>query len=109
MGGLVLDIIVAWVGRWIIVFWRYILSRNWPVVSGTVVRSHFEKPGYGCMYVVFEYKYKANWERYRGELRKPYVNATNYAEAYVRHHSPGSELMVRVDPKIPTRSFPIFD
>ncbi|MGB6725558.1 MAG: DUF3592 domain-containing protein [Terracidiphilus sp.] len=109
MAGFVLDIFIAFMVRWIIIFWRRGLSRNWPTVSGAVVRSHLEKPGFGCMYVVIEYKYKANWERYHGILNKPYAYATNYAEAYVRHHPAGSELKVRYDPKIPTRSFPIFD
>jgi Protein of unknown function (DUF3592) len=109
MGGLVLDIMVAWVVRWIVIFWRAAISRGRPAVSGTVVRSHLEKPGFGCMYVVIEYKYKSNWERYHSVLNKPYAHATNYAEAYVRHHPAGSELRVRVDPKTPTRSFPTFD
>ena len=61
------------------------------------------------MYVAIEYKYKSNFERYQGVFNKPYAYATNYAEAYARHHPPGSDLRVRVNPKDPTRSFPVFD
>jgi hypothetical protein len=109
MAGLVLDIVVAWVVRWAVIFWRGAMSRAWPTVSGMVVRSYLEKPGFGCMYAAIEYKYKADWERYQGVFNKPYAYADNYAEAYVRHHPPGSELRIRVDPKNPSRSFPIFD
>jgi hypothetical protein len=109
MGGLVIDIFVAFVVRWAIIFWRGSASRNWPAVPGTVVRCHLEKPGIGCMYVELQYKYKFNFERHEGACNKPYFNATNYAEAYVRHHPGGSELKVRVNPKNPVRSFPILD
>jgi|SRR5580658_4702994 hypothetical protein len=109
MAGFVIDIFVAFIARWAIIFWRKAASHDWPTVSGTVIRCHLEKPGFGCMYVAIEYKYKVNWERHHGALNKPYCYAANYAEAYARHHSGGSELKVRVDPKNPTRSFPIFD
>jgi hypothetical protein len=109
MGGLVIDIFVAFVVRWAIVFGCRAASRDWPTVSGTVVRCHLEKPGFGCMYVAVQYKYKFSSERHDGVLNKPYFSATNDAEAYVRHHPGGSQLTVRVDPKNPTRSFPVLD
>lgn len=109
MGGLVIDIVVAWAVRWAIILWRGAISHSWPTVSGMVVRSHLEKPGFGCMYAAIEYKYKANGERYQGVFNKPYAYADNYSEAYVRHHPAGSELKVRVGPKNPARSFAILD
>jgi hypothetical protein len=109
MAGFVIDIFVAFIVRWTIIFWRDATSSNWPTVPGTVVRCHLEKPGIGCMYVALQYKYKFNFERHDGALNKPYCYATNYAEAYARHHPSGSELKVRVSPKNPTRSFPVLD
>jgi hypothetical protein len=109
MAGFVIDIFVAFIVRWTIIFWRDAASSSWPTVPGTVVRSHLEKPGIGCMYVAIQYKYKFNFERHGGALNKPYCYATNYAEAYARHHPGGSELKVRVSPKNPARSFPILD
>jgi len=106
MGGLVVDIFVGFFARWVINVVRGLASRDWPSVKGTVVRCHFEEHGYGGDYVVLHYRYKVDWERCHGEMKKPYMHP-NYAEAFVRHHPAGSELRIRVDPKDPTRSFPV--
>jgi Protein of unknown function (DUF3592) len=107
MAGWFFDVFVAYLVRGIIILWRNAVSRNWPTVSGSVVRSRLEKPFYGCMYVVVQYKYKMNWERHQGVLNKPYFYFANDAEAYVRNHPAETELSIRVDPKNPTRSFPL--
>jgi hypothetical protein len=106
MAGLVLDIFVAFAVRWIIIYWREARSHRWPKVTGRVVRCHLEKPGYGCMYVVLRYKYKMNFERHHGSIKKPYLYE-NYAEAYIRHLPADSELEIRIDPNDPTRSVPL--
>jgi hypothetical protein len=79
-----------------------------PTVSGIVVRCHFERRGYGGDYVVLEYKYKFEWERYQSVLKKPYMYP-NYADAFVRHHPADGELRIHVDPKDPNRSFPVLN
>ena len=106
MSGLVIDIFAGFFLRWLILFWRGAASRNWPTVTGTIVRCYFEKRGYGGDYVVLQYKYKVDWERYKGEIKKPYLYP-NYAEAFVRHHPGDDALKIRIDPKNATRSFPI--
>ena len=106
MAGLVIDIYVAFIVRWIIIYWRKAWSRRWPTVTGTVVRCNLERPGYGCDYAVLQYKYKMNFERYHGSIKKPYLYE-NYAEAYIRHLPADSELRIRVDPNDPTRSVPV--
>jgi hypothetical protein len=106
MSGFVIDIFIGFMVRWLVICWRNFASRSWPTVSGTIVRCYFEKCGYGGSYVVLQYKYKANFERYRGEIRRPYIYP-NYADAFVRHHSEDTEVEIHVDPKDPTRSFPI--
>jgi hypothetical protein len=83
MAGLVLDIFVAFLVRWIVIYRRKARSHRWPNVTGTVVRCHLEKPGYGCMYAVLRYKYRMNFERNQGLIKKPYIYE-NYAEAYTR-------------------------
>ena len=75
MAGFVIDIFVAFIVRWTIIFWRDATSSNWPTVPGTVVRCYLEKPGVGCMYVALQYKYKFNFERHGGALNKPYCYA----------------------------------
>lgn len=106
MAGLVIDIYVAFVVRWIIILWRKARSHGWATVTGTVVSCHLEKPGYGCDYAVLRYKYKMNFERYQGSIKKPYVY-DNYADAYIRHRAADSELRIRVDQNDPTRSVPV--
>ena len=106
MAGFVIDIIVGFFIRWVIMYWREAVSRKWPTVAGTVVGCQFEKRFYGGDYVVLRYKYKMNWERFQGEIKKPYFYP-NYAEAFVRHHPADSELRVRVNPENPTKSFPV--
>ena len=108
MAGFVIDIYIGFVVRWMIILWRGVGSRKWPTVSGTIVRCRFEKPGYGGNYVVLEYKYKVDWERFHGVIMKPYMYP-NYADAFVRHHPPDMELKIRTDPKKPARSFPELD
>jgi len=76
------------------------------MVSGIIVRCHFEKCGFGGDYVVLQCKYKADWERFQGVIKKPYIYP-NYADAFIRHHTTGSELSIHVDPKHPARSFPV--
>ncbi len=106
MAGFVIDIFIGFILRWFVLVWRNVVSAKWPTVAGTIVRCHFEKHGYGGNYVVLLYKYKADFERFQGEIKKPYTYS-NYADAFVRHHPAASELIIRVDPKDPTRSFPV--
>jgi hypothetical protein len=108
MAGFVIDIWIGFLVRWGILFWRNPESRNWPTVSGAIVRCHFETHGYGGDYVVLDYKYKVEVERFQGSLHKPYIYP-NYAAAFVRHHLPESNLRIRVNPKDPNRSFPVFN
>jgi Protein of unknown function (DUF3592) len=106
MAGFVIDIFIGFILRWLVLLWRDVASDKWPTVAGTIVRCHFEKRGYGGDYVVLHYKYKEKFERFQGTIKKPFIYP-NYAEAFVRHYPPDSELRVRVHPKDPTRSFPI--
>ena len=106
MAGLFLDIYIAFAVRWMILIWRDTVSRKWPQITGTIVRCHLEKPGFGCMYVVLRYKYKKNSERYEGEIREPFTDVKN-ARALVQHHQGGGELTICVSPTDATLSFPI--
>lgn len=108
MAGFVIDIYIGFLVRWLVLVWRKMESSKWPTVSGTIISCHFEEHGYGGDYVVLRYKYKSDWERFQGVIRKPFIY-DNYADAFVRHHPEDSELRVRVDPKNPTRSFPVLD
>jgi hypothetical protein len=104
MGGLVIDLYVGFLARWIILIWRGRRSRDWPAVAGLVTSAHFEKPGYGGDYVLLRYCFKVNDESFDGEIRKPYFNE-NYANAFARRHA-DRELKVRVNPEHSEQSFP---
>jgi hypothetical protein len=108
MAGLVIDIYLGFILRWMVILWRKAGSHQWPAVAGTVVRCHFEKHGYGGDYVVLQYKYKVDLERFHGSLKRPYIYP-NYADAFVRHHPADMELRVHVNPQIPAQSFPVLD
>ena len=108
MAGFVIDIYIGFIVRWMIILWRKSVSYKWPTVSGTIVRCQFEKHGYGGDYVVLQYKYKADLERFHGVMKKPFLYP-NYADAFVRHHPADGELRIHVDPKTPTRSFPVLN
>ena len=108
MAGLVIDIYIGFIVRWTIILWRKAGSQQWPTVAGRVVRCHYEGHGYGGSYVVLQYKYKADLERFHGVMKKPFLYP-NYADAFVRHHPADGELRIHVDPKTPTRSFPVLN
>lgn len=108
MGGLIIDIYIGFIVRWIVILWRKADSSQWPTVVGTVVRCHFEKRGYGGNYVVLQYKYKVESERFQGLVNKPYIYP-NYADAFVRHHPADMKLRIHVDSKTPARSFPVLE
>ena len=108
MAGFVIDILIGFIVRSMIILWRKAVSLKWPTVSGRIVRCHFEKHGYGGDYVVLQYKYKMDFERFHGMMKKPYIYP-NYAEAFVRDHPADSELRIRVNPKDSSRAFPVLD
>jgi hypothetical protein len=108
MAGFVIDIYIGFIVRWMIILWRKAGSGQWPTAPGRVVRCHFVAHGYGGDYVVLQYKYKVDSERFQGVLKKPYIYP-NYADAFVRHHPASMELRIHVNPQSPSQSFPVLD
>ncbi|MGA3049339.1 MAG: DUF3592 domain-containing protein [Terracidiphilus sp.] len=108
MAGLVIDIYIGFVVRWLIIVWHKVDSRQWPTATGRVVRCHFEEHGFGGDYAVLQYKYKVDSERFQGVLKRPYIYP-NYADAFVRHYPAGMELRIRANPQNPAQSFPVID
>ena len=106
MAGFVIDILIAFVIRFVMIEWRRAKSHNWPVITGTILGSCFERPDIGCNYAQIRYRYKTSGERYDGLFKKPFLFQT-YGEAFVRHFPTGSEIAVRVNPADMTKSFPV--
>jgi hypothetical protein len=97
MAGFVIDIYIAFIIRALVIVWRKVESRKWPVITGTICASSFERPGYGCNYALIRYQYKTSGERYEAVLKKPFI-FSNYGEAYVRRFPTGSEAPIRMNP-----------
>ena len=103
MAGLVIDIYIAFIIRALMILWQKAQSRKWPVITGTIRASSFERPGYGCDYAQIRYQYKTSGERYEGVLKKPYL-FRNYGEAFVRHLPAGSTVEIWINPRNPAKS-----
>jgi hypothetical protein len=103
MASFVNDIFIAFIDRALIVLWRKAISRKWPVMTGTIRASTYERPIWGCDYALIRYQYKTSGERYEGVLKKPFL-FRNYGEAYVRRFPGGSEVLIRVHPKDRSKS-----
>jgi hypothetical protein len=103
MGGFVIDIFVAFVGRVTINLWRVFKARKWPVVKGRVIRRSLEEPGYGCEFVELKYNYKWEGERNEGVFREPFL--FRHSKAFDQATA-DSEISVRVNPEDPEKSIP---
>jgi|SRR6185437_2183247 len=104
MGGLVLDIYIAFAIRWLILLWRKRKSRKWPPVTGAArASSYVRSGGFGCAYADIPYEYAASGERYEGVLKKPFIDS-QLGQAYVSYFSDGREVQIRVNPQNPSQS-----
>ena len=103
MAGFVIDIFVAFAVRMAINLLRMFKARNWPTVSGRVIRRSLQEPGYGCEFVELKYKYKWDGERYEGVFREPFL--FRHSNAF-DHATADSEISIRVNPADPEKSVP---
>jgi hypothetical protein len=103
MGGLVIDIFIAFVVRVIINLWRVHQARKWNITSGRVTSRSLQEPGYGCDFVELKYRYKWDGERYTGVFREPYMfrHSKTFDQA-----GADSEISIRVNPEDPSKSIP---
>ncbi len=104
MPGLIVDSYIAFLIRALIIAWRKSKSRNWPVVTGTILGSRFERAAYGWDFAEIRYRYGTSGNE--GCIRKPFLSRDN-GEAFVRHFPAGAEIAIRVNPGDRTKSFPV--
>ncbi len=102
MGGLTLDIAIAFLIRMVLNMWRKLASAGWSTCTGKMTSYRYECPGRGCDVGEYRYEYNVDGNLYRGRYRKPY---------YIRRSvdvrksgSIGAEIQVRFCPNDPAKS-----
>lgn len=103
MGGLVLDIIIAFLFRTFANWFRRIRSRKWPATSATVFRSYVEQGGFGCDVTTVSYDYKIEGEKYSATHDEPCMSRSS-AKYIAQLYPKGKEITVRYKPGEPSRS-----
>jgi hypothetical protein len=102
MGGLVLDVLLAFLFRILANWFRRVRSRKWPVAIATVHRSADSGAFFGDATTI-SYDYVVNGERYSGSHDVPCLSGSA-AKYMVQVYSPGKEIKVRYKPDDPSRS-----
>lgn len=105
MGGLVLDIYIAFLIRTTVNVWRNIVSAAWPVQSGKITSCRYRHPGFGCDYAEYRYKYSVDGGTFKGAYIEPF--AIGRTKAAQKSSSIGADIQVRVCPSNPARSVPV--
>jgi len=103
MGGLVIDIFVEFLFRFVVRQLQAQGTKSWPVVKAKVTGTHYRPGGFGCTVLKMTYQYKFAGKRYAGTDAKPFL-WTSSAREYYERHAGGSELLVRVKPGNPESS-----
>jgi ribosomal protein L6P/L9E len=104
MGGLVLDIWIAFLVRTTVNGFRRLRSRKWPEVSATVFNACTGvSGGFGCAVSTVSYHYRVGGEKHSGTHDEPCISRSS-ADYFVRDFPKGKEITVRVDPGAPSRS-----
>jgi|HubBroStandDraft_6_1064221.scaffolds.fasta_scaffold1556921_2 hypothetical protein len=100
MGGLVLDILVEYIVRVIIRFFRAWGAKSWPVVEARVIGTNYRSGGVGCAVADITYRYRLDGKRYTGSDANPFIRNSS-AKDYLENYRRGTELPVRVKPGNP--------
>jgi hypothetical protein len=99
MGGLVLDILVEFIVRVIIRFFRARGAESWPVIQAEVTSKGY-RGGFGCDVADINYQYRLDGELYTGADANPFLSRRS-AKDYLEGFQPGTRLPVRVKPGRP--------
>src|SRR2546422_3162328 len=103
MGGLVIDIYVEFLYRFVMGLLKRRGSGNWPEVKAEVMSSECPKAGYGCDVAEIYYKYRVNGELYTGIHEKGFIFHSS-GENYASEFHLGREITIRVKPGEPSIS-----
>jgi hypothetical protein len=104
MGGLVLDVWVAFFLRTLANGLRRIRSRSWPTATAIVYQAYVEPSGgFGCAVATVSYDYLVAGKNYSGTHDEPCLFRRS-AEDFGRLYPKGKRLTVRHDSRDPSRS-----
>jgi hypothetical protein len=104
MGGLVLDIWVAFLVRSFANGFRRLRSRKWPAIKAIVSQSHVEPSGgFGCAVATISCDFQVGDEKYSATHDEPCMSRAS-AEYFARCYPRSKELIIRYDPSDPSRS-----
>lgn len=100
MGGLFVDIFVAYLVRILYQAWRRLGTSTWDLREAKVVSISRPPAAYGCPVVELVYSYEAGDRTCWGSADIPFIWRSS-ADDYVRKHAAESLLAVRVKPDDP--------
>jgi len=104
MGGLFLDVWIAYLIKLILRSLRGWGSSSWQLVKCKIESSLFDKSwAFNCPTVYITYAYDFEGQSYYGEDSKPFLN-TSFAKERVERFRPGEMAMVKVNPRQPQKS-----
>ena len=104
MGGLFIDVLIAYVIKVIIRLGRVWRSRSWRPVTAKIVASRFDDNWvWNCPTIHIVYIYQIDGQTYNGTDSKPFLFSSN-GEIDAECFKPGETATVRVDPHEPEKS-----
>jgi len=92
------DVIIVFIVRALIQFFRSRKARDWPTVKAEVMTAQQTRGG--CLTAEITYKYRINGELYTGTHTEPFLSASSLS-CYLEKCSPGSVVTVRLKPGEP--------
>lgn len=104
MGGLIIDVLIAYLIKRIARFVRLWGSGNWTLVTANIISSSFNDNWvWNCPTVHITYTYQFNGQTYSGEDSKPFF-FSRIGEIDAEQFKRGDKALVRVDPDQPQKS-----
>ena len=104
MGGLVLDVFVAFLFRTAANCFRRIRGRSWPSIKAVVFQSYLEgSGGFGCAATTISYDYRVGGEKYSATHDEPCLSHSS-GKYFAQLYPEGKEIAIRYKPDDPSRS-----
>ena len=103
MAGFVIDIVVEWIFRVTVRFFRELGTGDWSICQAKVTGAHYRKAGFGCDKAEVNYTYRIDGKTFAGTNVKPFVSSRS-AEKYAAEFPRGQEISIRVNPRNPSVS-----
>jgi hypothetical protein len=97
MGGLVLDIVVAYLYKSCVRIFEYVESARWKRTTASIVESSVVDPGIGCTVVKIRYQVDAEDKTWVEEEEIPFLSRRD-ARRFAVTFAPNRKVTVRVHP-----------